>query len=413
LRILQVNKFVDVTLPAAGGPGTYLSGVAGRLREAGHSVFYFGCRTGDQPEGAETPARPPFVDYLAPGGLAEKITGAMRIVHDARAARYLDAFLSRCPVDVAHVHNIYHHLTPSIFPVLRRRGIPIVMTVHDYRMLCPARAFLRRGRLCRLCYPHRYWHCLVHRCGGGLPASAAVAFETFFQRFFRRYIQNLYALLCPSRFMAGMLRGDGFPANKVRVMHNPIEPMELPDGISPRDGVLLSVGRVSKEKGFDLLLDLCEARPGLEVMIVGDGPQLSHLQSEASRRSLQNVTFTGHVPADQLGRYYAQASAVIVPSRFIENSPYSMLEGMSAGRCVIAAAHEPILEWISDGQTGRVFRPADAADLIRVVDEVLKDKDGRSRVGSQAAALVRLRHDPNVILRQLLDVYEEAIRQCA
>jgi len=412
LRILQIDKFLDATAPASGGLGTYMPVVTAWLRRAGHSVLHFGCVP---PGAAGGPAAgmPPYVDYRRLHGPAAKLRGALRILHDFSAAAKLEAFLARNRVDVAHVHRLYHHLTPSILPSLTRRGIPVVMSVRDYRLLCPVKAFLRRGRVCMRCMPHRYHHCVLGRCAGDLPRSAVAAFETAFQRFFRRYVQAVEAFLCPSRFMADCLAADGVPAHKIELMPNPIQPLAAPADTVAGDGAtILYVGRLSEEKGPDLMLDLAEALPAETVTIVGEGPMRPWLQSRIEQRGLRNIRLTGHVPHDRLGRHYAAAAVVVVPSRCLENSPHTLLEGMLAGRCVVAPDHGPIREWVRDGRTGRTFRPGDAADLVGVVGEVLADPRARQRMGRAGRELVRRRHDPDEAVGRLLAVYERVVRRC-
>ena len=422
MRILHIDKFLDAADPASGGLGAYMPVVTRLLRAAGHTVLHFGCVAAERAQARHDPAppawaehlaeMPPFIDYAALTGRWRRIRGGFRIIHDHVAASRLDAFLSRHPADVAHVHRIYHHLTPSVLPVLRRRGIPVVMSVRDYRLLCPAKLFLRDGRTCRRCQPHRYWNCLLGNCGGDRPASAAVALETFLQRFFRRYVQNVDFFLCPSQFMADAMREDAVPANKIRWIPHPVAAPASPAEAAQRDDVILYVGRLSAEKGLDLMLDVAEALPDARVNIVGDGPMRQWLADQAGSRGLKNVTMTGHVPNEQLGRHYCQAAVVVVPSRCFENSPYAMLEAMLAGRCVVAPAHGPIGEWIRDGQTGRLFRPGDREDLVRVVGEALSDRAGRDRIARAGRQLVRDRHDPDRAVGRLIDVYEEALGRC-
>jgi len=350
---------------------------------------------------------PRFIDYACLTGLGQKLRGVVRILHDFGAAAKLEGFLRRNPVDVAHVHRIYHHLTPAILAVLRRRGVPVVMSMRDYRLLCPARLLVRDGRVCTRCMGHRYYNCVLGACTGGRFSSAAVALETFFQRFFRRYIRNVELFLCPSGFMAEVLIRDGFPASKVRVLPNPIEPMEIPPPGRSDEGTILYVGRLSGEKGNDLMLDLAEAFPARRVVLLGDGPLTGQLQAERDRRGLANLELVGHVPHARLGVHYGRADVVVVPSRCLENSPHSMLEAMLAGRAVVAADHPPIREWIRDGQTGRLFRSGDAGHLKAVVGKVLAGREARRQMCAAAAAMVRARHDPADITKRLERIYEQ------
>ena len=403
MRILQVDKFYDCDLPAAGGAGTYIPVVSRYLAQAGHTVLRFGCAGQGGP-----PDMPRFIDYTQLTSPGEKLAGAVRILHDFAAAQKLESFLNRHQVDVAHVHRIYHHLTPAVLAVLRRKAA-VVMSMRDYRLLCPAKVLVRGGRLCTRCMGHRYHNCVLFGCTGSRFSAAAVAFETFFQRFFRRYIENVDVFLCPSAFMAEVLIRDGFPANKVRVLPNPIEPMEIPQPSETGAGTILYVGRLSLEKGNDLMLDLAQALPDRRVVLVGDGPLGPELQADLQRRQLTNVELPGHVEHGRLGRYYGEADVLVLPSRCLENSPHSMLEGMLAGLCVVAADHRPIREWIRDRQTGRLFRSGDSADLAAVVGEVLSSRDDRRRMGAAAAAVVRARHDPADITNRLERIYKQAL----
>ena len=407
MRILQIDKFLDSGLPAAGGVGRQAFLLTDYLQRAGHEVLHFGCVTE-----AAAGAMPRFIDYTRLDGAGEKLRGAVRILHDLAAARKLDAFLKTHHADVAHAHNLYHHLTPSVLGVLRRRRVPVVLTVHDYRLMCPVKHFWRRGEACMKCLPHRWWNCVTDNCAAGRLASAAVAFETFFQRFFRRYIQNVQRVVCPSRFLRRALETDGWPRNKLTVVANPIEPFELAACQVGREDRVLFLGRLSEEKGPELMLDLAAAMPEVTVTLLGDGAMLGWLRSEAERRGLGNVSLPGHVPAEQLKPYFAEAGVVVVPSRCFEVSPQAALEGMLARRCVVAPAHGPATELISDGRTGRLFAPGDSNDLARVVGEVLADPAARAAMGEAASHAVRDRHDPSRVVDRLVEIYKEAMRQC-
>lgn len=408
MRILQINKFYDVSQPAAGGVGTNISILARRLEEAGHRVLLFGCR-----RGAEPPDMPPFIDYTSVRGMA-KLRGAVRILYDFGAAAALRKFLSSLPgrkVDIAHVHNIYHHLTPSVLGVLKERRIPVVMSVRDFRLLCPAKHFLRNGVVCTECRGHRYLRCVARNCTGRRASALAVAAETYFQRFLRLYIQRVHRFLCPSQFMADAMIADFVPAAKVELLRNPTElPADAP-GCGGGDEILYA-GRLSEEKGPDLMLDLAERMSGVSVCIAGDGPMLPWMRQEVARRALRNVRLTGHLDRAGVERCYRRAAVVVVPSRCFDNSPNTMLEAMLRGLVVVGPNHGPFGEWLQDGRTGRLFVPGDAADLVRVVRGVLADGDSRARMGCAGRELIRTRHDGDAIVARLVHVYREAIDQC-
>jgi len=396
MRILHVEKF----LPPTGGVGSYIRRLAELQRSDGHEVLHFGCAGG---EGGEMPS---FFDFTAARGPL----ALGRMIHNNRAAANLEAFLRRNNIDVAHLHNIYHHLTPSILPVLARRRIGIVMTVHDYRLACPTKHFLRADGLCTRCLANKFYHAASRRCAG--LGGAALAVESFFQRFFRRYFRWVDLFLCPSRYLRGVLLRTGLPASKAVVSRYVVDTVRLGRGRSRAGGELLYAGRLSDEKAPQMMLGLAEALPQVSIVIAGSGPLADSLQEQVRRRELSNVTLTGHLDRDRLGSHLARATAVVITSRCLENSPLSMLEAMSAGRCVIAPAHPPLMEWIIDGQTGRLFVPGDTGSLVKVAAEVLGDAAGRREMARRARELIARRHDADMIIVRLHGLYEEAIRRC-
>ncbi len=397
MRILHVEKILHT-----GGVASYIRGLSDYQRRRGHEVFGFGC---EPPDGPADRVR--YFDFTK----TRNPLSLLRMVHNPKAARDLACFMRGRRFDIAHVHNIYHHLTPSILPVLTARRIPIVMTVHDYRLACPTKHFLRPDGVCLRCLPNRFYHAAGQKCAG--LGGAALAIESYIQRFFRRYYQPIELFICPTRYMRQVLLRAHLPANKAVVLRNIVEPISLPADVKQSDCELLFIGRLTAEKAPSLMLDLARRLPEARVVIVGEGPLLEDLRSQVGGGGLTNVTLAGHVNHEDLGVYLARATAVVVTSRWIENSPHAMLEPMLAGRCVIVPDHPPLREWIRDGQTGRLFRPGDADSLAAVAREVLANPAGRGKIARAGKALAGRRHDPTLIINKLEGLYKDAIGRCA
>jgi glycosyltransferase involved in cell wall biosynthesis len=401
LRILQIDKFYQRSASRAGGVGRYVGLLSDRLSARGHEVLQFGCRQGPSP--VEMPEFYDFKQTRSPLSLG-------RMIHNRRAAAKLAAFLNRHPVDVAHVHNIYHHLTPAILPVLTGRGIPVVMTVHDYRLVCPTKYFLRGDGICMRCATNRYYHAAAAGCAG--LAGAGLAIESFIQRFFRRYMQPVGVVACPTEFMRSVLLQNGWPASKLHVVRNLIAPADRRGAEPVAGGSLLFAGRLSEEKSPRRMLTLAAGLPRTEVVIAGDGPLADELAETVRRQNLKNIRLAGHVPSREMQKLYTAAAAVVVPSRCMENSPAAMLEAMAAGRCVIVGDQPPLREWVRDGVTGRLFATAGDESLLRIAGEVLADSAGRGRMAAAARELVRRRHDTDKLMDQVEELYEIARRRC-
>ncbi|NLW87715.1 MAG: glycosyltransferase family 4 protein [Planctomycetes bacterium] len=399
MRILHIDKFLDPSaLETHGGTCTVVRALSNLQRQAGHDVKEFYPRIA----GATTDL-PGFVDYTR-GGAAN----ICRMIHDFDAADKLRRFLREHPVDVAHLHSIYHHLTPSILPVLAAARVPMVMTLHDYRMACPTKNFQDSAGLCTRCHPHRYYLAARAACAGA--SGAALAIESYVQRLARRYFSHIDFFLCPSDFLAGVLRQVGAPASKVITAPNPIWPMEVVEPQSERP-MLLFAGRLVHQKDPAILLELASRVRDVQIVIAGGGPMLESLIEQSRRLNLANVLLPGQLGRDDLAAQLGRCHALVLPSKCYENSPLSLLEAMSASRCVIAADQPPLQQWVNDGVTGRFFRAGDVESLQRVVTEVLGDATARDAMAARGNALVRRLHDDGRVLEQVIGIYELAIRR--
>jgi len=397
MRVLHIEK-----MPFANsGVTSHLRALTALQRQRGHEVFLFGCAK--EPD-ASLPQFHDFTRSRCPAAVP-------RMIHNTEAANKLQTFLRRQPVDVAHVHNLYHHITPSILPVLARHRVGVVMTVHDYRLACPAKHFLDRRGVCTRCLPHRYFYAAGPCCMG--LAGAAPAAESLYHRFGRSYFRWVDFFLCPTEFMLSVLRTTGAPEGKCVVLPNVVEPVSMPVQANRSDRGLLFVGRLTAEKGPELMLDLAARLPEAQVTIVGDGPLLGQLRAGAALGGLGNVNFTGPVSHDDLGAYLASATAVVIASRCFENSPQILLEAMAAGRCVIAPDHGPMRQWVRNRQTGRLYAPGNADSLAAVAREVLANPAQRGAMEQAGAERVAAAHDGQAIAARLDELYKEANRRCA
>lgn len=394
MRILQIDKFLGCSDGLTGGISRYIEQLSAGLLARGHEVDTWGCAG---PVATEN--RPAFIDFTAAGPMH-----LPRMVHSRQAAARLERFLADRSFDIAHLHTIYHHLTPSILPVLARHGLGVVMTVHDYRLVCPTRHLVRPDGPCRRCVPNRFYHAVSPHCAG--LRGLAVAVESTVQHLARRYIRGVDVFLCPSRTLASLLGQVGYPPGAVRYLPNLVAELDLPLEASVGPTVLYA-GRLSEEKAPELCLDIARTHPAVEVVLAGEGPMEPHLRSTIAGEGLANVSLPGMVGGAALGELFARAAVVVVPSRAMENAPASMLEAMWARRCVVATDQPALREWIDDGVTGRLFPWGDGAALASVVGELLADGPTREALARAGQQLVQSRHDPAVLMEQIEAIYAE------
>lgn len=403
MRILHIDKFLHASDAAGGGVGRYVHTISEELRRRGHAVDEFGCADAAGPAN-----RPAYVDFTESAGPRRFI----KLLHNPSAAALLKKHLRDHPADVAHLHNIYHHLTASILPVLADQGLRVVMTVHDYRQIGLETLFWRWG----MGDPNggredEFLREARQHCAG--LGGLALRLRGIIERTFRWYARRVNVFLCPTKFLCEQVRRVGVSPHKI--VHSPI-PVEIAEAPPPSadDGrTLLFAGRLGAEKSPGLMLDVAKRLPGARVVLAGDGPMRESLLERCRRETLNNVEFLGQVSRDEMAQWYARASAVIVTSRCMENSPLAMLEAMAAGRCVVAPDQPSLREWIADGQTGRLYPTGDAEKLVRVVRELLENEPKRRDLGRAARTRVQPTHNLAAAVDIIEQAYEGAKRRCA
>jgi glycosyltransferase involved in cell wall biosynthesis len=405
VRILHVNKY----LYRRGGAESYMQAVASLQRDAGHEVAFFGM---DHPENDPHLYAPHFPSYLEleppPPTAAGKVAGVGRMVWSTSARRGIDAVAADFQPDVVHLHNTYHHLSPSILGPLARRCIPAVMTLHDYKLACPTYRFLDKGELCQACLGGHFSQAVRRRCkDGSLASSAAMAAELAIHTALRAY-RHVQVFVCPSRFMAGRMAAAGVFPDRLRwVPHFVAPPAESSvEGTS----TVVFAGRLSPEKGVDTLIDAVGRVTGLRLDVAGDGPDRDRLERTAARTATDRVRFLGRVDADTVDALISEAVAVVLPSRWYENQPMIVLEAFARGVPVVATDLGGTPELVRHGTDGFLVGPDDPTGLAAALQALLDDPARARAMGKAARERAVTDFAPELHLARLADVYAEAER---
>lgn len=365
MRVLLANKFYD----PRGGTERVLFDLEDGLRDRGHEVAVFACA---HPENRATPWSRYFVperDYTS-RALGVRLRHAAGTLYDRQARLHFARLLDDFGPDVVHVHNIYHQLSPSILDEVHARRIPTVMTLHDYKLVCPVYRLFRDGAVCEKCVGTEWplWSG-VHNCSRGSRAESwLLAIESSLHRMRRSYERAVTVFVSPSEFLARLVKRQGIPARRIQVIRNAprLRPASADASARDRDPTLLVTGRLSEEKGVHVLIAASARVPEVQVRIAGTGPSERRLREQA--RDLPHVHFLGHLDPDRLVAERARAWAVAVPSVWYENAPLSVLEAYCAGRPVLAADHGGLVEMVVEGVSGWRLGPGDVdawADAMR------------------------------------------------
>lgn len=374
-KLLLINKFYHDHGPA-GGVGRYLVQEEEDFLAAGWQVIPFAM--------ADADARPSqwdryFVkarDYSAPRWSSAAVGDALSLIWNREAARNLDTLIRETRPDVAHIHNIYHHLSPSILPVLHHHRIPVVMTLHDLRLLCPAIHMLRQGEICERCKGGNLHQAVIGKCvKESRAASLLAAVETLHQRTRRLYERQVEMFLCPSAFYEQKFAEWGYPADRLRHLPNFVDldfwhPDNIPQN-EPKDAYIY-FGRISREKGLRTLLEaqaLWEADhaagnlsdPPLQLLIAGTGPCDENLKAKVAQLELTTVEILGSLDITALRAALGRSRFSVLTSQWYENGPMAALESLASGVPLVGADIGGIPEMIVDGKSGIVIPPRDAA----------------------------------------------------
>jgi glycosyltransferase involved in cell wall biosynthesis len=405
VRILHVNKY----LYRRGGAESYMQGVADLQRQAGHEVAFFGM---DHPDNDPQPYAahfPPYVELEPPPPSAlGKVTGFGRMVWSTSARRGIDAVAAEFRPDVVHLHNVYHHLSPSILGPLARRRVPVVMTLHDYKLACPTYRFVDHGQLCQACLGGHFSQAVRRRCkDGSLASSAAMAAELTIHTIGRVY-RHVQVFVCPSRFITGRMAAAGVFPDRLRWIPHfvPAAPDRRTDGA--RTAVVFA-GRLSAEKGVDTLIEAIGRIEGpAHLDVAGEGPDRDRLEELARRRAADRVRFHGRLGATALDSLLDGAAAVAVPSRWYENQPMIVLEALGRGVPVVGTGLGGTPELVRHGTDGLLVPPDDPVALAGALSTLLADPARAQNMGRAGRERALREFSPEVHLRRLDAAYAEA-----
>lgn len=305
--------------------------------------------------------------------------------------------------DVIHVHNTFPLISPSLYWAAARAGIPVVQTLHNFRLMCLNALFLREGRVCEDCMGHLPWRGVVRACyRGSHPASAALAGMLTLHRRLGTYRSKVARYIALNEFCRGKFIEGGLPAERVVVKPNFVD-FSAPEP-SSRAG-LLFVGRLSAEKGVATLANAMILLPDARLRVAGDGPVAGSLDGMAG------VTRLGSLPGEAVRHEMSRAMALVVPSIWYENFPRTIVESFASGLPVIASRIGALAEIVRDGVTGLLFEPGNPGDLADKMAWALAHPERMAAMGRNARAQFDAEFSAEVNYRRLMEIYKEAIQE--
>jgi glycosyltransferase involved in cell wall biosynthesis len=394
------------------GTEAYLFELMDLMRAQGHEVALFSMTDG---RGEPTPYDRhfvPHIDFKAKAGWWQKAQRAGHAIYSTDARRRMRAMIADFRPDVAHVRNIYHHLSPSILWELKAQRIPVLYHLNDFKILCPSYNLVSQGEACEACKGGSFRHVVTSKCYPGLAARILLAAEAYVHRCVGTYRHCVDLFLAPSQFVRDKFLEHGWDSDKFEVLPHFQKLHTLP--AAPGDGSpLLYFGRLSAEKGIDDLLRSMQKVPHMNLVIAGDGPQRRELQELAATLRLTNVKFVGHVGGAERDLLIAQSRFTVLPSHAYETLGKTILESYAEGRPVVASDLGSRRELVHEGETGFLYRVGDVDQLARVIGSLGSRPDLAAKMGRAGWETVRERHTPQGHYEKLLSLYERLARQTA
>jgi glycosyltransferase involved in cell wall biosynthesis len=401
MRILYCNKY---NYPFS-GTEVYLVELMELMRAQGHEVALFSMA---DPRGEQTPYDShfvPHIDFKAKAGTWQKARQAGHAIYSKDARRRIRAMLAQFRPDVAHVRNIYHHLSPSILWELKAQNVPVVYHLNDFKLLCPSYNLVSQGKACEACKGGEFWHALGARCYPGTGARMILTAEAYVHRWLGTYQKCVDLFLSPSQFVRDKFAEHGWDAHKFQVLPHfqQVHPLREPQGGMRR---LLYCGRLSAEKGVDDLLRSMQQVPQMRLIVAGDGPQRGELEGLAASLRLSNVEFVGQVGQLERDSLIAQSQFTVLPSHAYETLGKTILESYAEGRAVVASDLGSRRELVHQGETGLLYRTGDVSQLAESIQMLGSIPELAREMGRAGWEKVRQCYSPEGHYQKLMSLYE-------
>lgn len=400
MRILLANKFFHIN----GGSESVFFQERAFLARKGFEVIDFSMQ---DPRNLASPYAEYFirhVDYSSKNGLIGKLRTGLSFIHSKDAVRQIERLILQERPTLAHMHNIYHQLTPSIIPVLKKYNIPVVLTLHDGKLACPSYLMLNRGKPCLKCAGKHFHLPFTSNCQQSRVVGALLSLEAYFHAWKKSY-DGVDAFIVPSQFLGDVV-APRIGRDRTHLLRNGIDHTAFEP--SPIDkGYVLYVGRLSAEKGVETLLKAHAAmKHPVPLVIVGTGPMEERLRAQAS--SL--VTFAGYCSGDSLWDKIRESSCLVVPSEWYENAPMTVLEGMAFAKPVVASRIGGIPEQVVHEETGLLFTPGNVEELTHALDSMMASADMRQKMGMAGRARLEREFTLETHNQKLLSLYESLLK---
>lgn len=402
MRILMVNKFHYIV----GGSETYYFALKRLLEENGHTVIEFSMHDERNIPSDYVSYFVRNVDYNGEMSLMNKIKVASSIIYSTEAKKKFEELVINTKPDIIHLHIFQHQISPSILDVIKKYDIPTVYTAHELKMICPNYRMLNHGKVCEECKGEHYWHCLKNRCvKDSLSKSLVSTIEGYVHKVRKSY-DVIQKIITPSAFYRDKFIEFGVAADRVVHIPNFLD-RECPvvNQRDDRNNYILYLGRLSEEKGIMTLVKAA-GKTGYPTYIAGSGALRQQIEDIIHSQNIDNIKMLGFISGQELIDYVGNARAVVLPSEWYENGPYSAIEALQLGRPIIGADIGGIPELV-DGN-GFLYESGNIEELAQAMRKLYSmSEEEYFALEENSEKLFKKNYTGQGHYEKLMRVYEE------
>ena len=402
MKILLVNKFFYLK----GGAEKYFFELDSLLKNKGHTTLHFSMAHNKNFSSDNSKTFIKNVDYDQ-NGVMNKFFAAGRLLYSFEARKAIRPLLRQKP-DIVHLNNIYHQISPSIIDEIRGSNIPIVLNLHDLKIVCASYAMLNKGKICEACIDKSFYHCTLNRCfKDDFFKSALVTLEMYLHHKFLHIYDHINLFISPSKFLKNKIQQMGFKG-KIVYLPNFLDLDAYQAEYNSNGREILYFGRLSKDKGVGTLVAAMKTIKNCQLKIAGEGPMLEQLKRDTD--GCDHIHFLGHLDAHRLQAEIKRSMFTTITSELYENNPLSVIESFALGKPVVGSNIGGIPELVQNNKTGILYRTGDRHDLREKIIALINDKEKIRYLGQNARKFVETHLNHEIYYDNILKVYAEAAR---
>lgn len=403
MRILAVNKFYYMK----GGSEAYYFSLNKLCMEKGYKIIPFSMK---HEKNIHSEYEKYFIENINYKNmhLKTKIVNAAKIVYSVEAYKKIRKIIRDTKPDIAHLHIFQHQLSPSIIQALRKENIPIVNTVHDFKIVCPNYKMLNKNGLCGECKGGKYYRCFTNVCVKGVKLNSFVSmFEAYLHKYLKSY-SYVDKYICPSEFYVKKLSEFGVTSDKLVHISNFVDIKQF-DPCYEAENYFVYFGRISEEKGIKTLVKAMKKVNSSKLYILGSGPLEEEIIKLSEDLNLNNIKFLGFKEGEELKNIIRKSKFVVITSECYENCPMTIIESMAYGKAVIGSNLGGIPELIQDGITGLIFKAGEEEDLASKINYLLNDPLKCQYMGKEGRVRAEKLYDKEIHFEKINALYKSIL----